>query len=196
MAESLTIWCNAKFGADAQRLLESGLGPHRLLLSRRLQESNLASTDPDPTVQAADVALGQPYPDDVIASRSLRWIHLTSASYARYDRDDLKHEIRARGAMLTNSSQVYADPCAQHLLAFMLSGARRLSEAQADQIAHRGWTYLALRQRCAVLSGQTALIVGFGSIGRRLAELLAPFRMKVIGVRRSPREDEPIHVIA
>ena len=32
-SEKLTIWCNAKFGADAQRLLESGLNSHRLLLS-------------------------------------------------------------------------------------------------------------------------------------------------------------------
>ena len=34
--------------------------------------------------------------------------------------------------------------------------------------------------------GQTVLIVGFGAIGKRIAELLAPFGLTVIGFRRTP----------
>jgi phosphoglycerate dehydrogenase-like enzyme len=45
-----------------------------------------------------------------------------------------------------------------------------------------------------LLTGQSVLILGFGSIARRLVELLAPFRMNTIALRRSPSSDEPIAV--
>src|SRR5437773_2110335 len=192
---SLTIWCNAKFPPDAQELLLRGVGKHHLMLAQSLKESNLVGSGQDHQARGADVALGQQHPDDVIASTSLKWIHLTSAGYTRYDRADIREALGNRGAALTNSSMVYADPCAQHVLAFMLARARKLPEAHAEQIARHGWPYQALRGRCEVLTGQFALIVGYGSIGRRLIELLAPFRMEITAVRRKPRGDEPVPAI-
>ena len=38
------------------------------------------------------------------------------------------------------------------------------------------------------------LLYGYGSIARRLAEMLGPMHMNVIGVRRNPRGDERIHI--
>src|SRR2546423_12818418 len=128
---SLTIWCNAKFPLDAQELLLRGVGKHHLILAQSLKESNLVGSGQDHQARGADVALGQPHPDDVIASTSLKWIHLTSAGYTRYDRDDVKQALHDRGAVMTSSSGVYSDPCAQHVLAFMLSHARKLNDAQA-----------------------------------------------------------------
>jgi phosphoglycerate dehydrogenase-like enzyme len=46
-----------------------------------------------------------------------------------------------------------------------------------------------------LLAGQTILIVGYGAIGRRLAELLAPYSVRVIGYRRSPQPESPILVV-
>src|SRR4030095_15374841 len=46
-----------------------------------------------------------------------------------------------------------------------------------------------------LLNGQTALLVGFGAIALRLATLLAPFEMKLIGGRRQLAGDEPIAMI-
>jgi phosphoglycerate dehydrogenase-like enzyme len=191
----LTIWCNAKFPLEAQALLARGAGKHRLILAQSLEKSNLVGSGPDEQARAADVALGQPHPDDLIASASLKWIHLTSAGYTRYDRAGIRHALVKRGAMLTNSSMVYADPCAQHVLAFMFARGRKLHEAHAEQIARHGWPYQALRGRCEVLTGQSALIVGYGSIGQRLIELLAPFRMTITAARRKPRGDEPVQTI-
>jgi phosphoglycerate dehydrogenase-like enzyme len=191
----MTIWCNARFPADVQTLLEKSVGAHRLIFAASLEKSNLVGGQTDPGARAADIALGQPHPDDIIASKSLKWVHLTSAGYTRYDRADIRDALRAQGAIMTNSSLVFADPCAQHLLAFMLAQARKLPEAHADQIARRGWPYTALRSRCEVLTGQSALIVGYGSIGKRLIELLAPFRMKITAVRRTVRGDEAVPTI-
>ncbi len=52
-----------------------------------------------------------------------------------------------------------------------------------------------LRPQLKLLSGQTLVILGFGAIGRRLAELLAPFDMNVIAVRRTIRGDESVKVV-
>ena len=190
----LTIWCNATFPPGALDELKRGLSSHRLILSARTT-GNLAATGPDPDLERADVAFGQPDPQQLMSLPKLRWIHLTSAGYTRYDRDDLRAALRARGAILTNSSAVYAEPCAEHVFAMMMALARRLPQCAADQSSTRPWHAAEHRIRSKVLVGQTALIVGYGAIGRRLAELLAPLRMNVIAVRRRPSGDEGVQVL-
>ena len=192
--DSLTVWCNAKFTPEALEELKAGLQRHRLVLSGATT-SNLAAAGPDPELEGADVALGQPDPGQVMSLPKLRWVHLTSAGYTRYDRDDLRAALRARGAALTNSSAVYAEPCAEHVFSMMLALARRLPQCVVDQQAERGWKAAEHRIRSRVLVGQTVVIVGYGAIGRRLAELLAPLRMNVVAVRRNPAGDEGVAVV-
>jgi len=78
---------------------------------------------------------------------------------------------------------------AETLLAMMLFLNRRLDAAVTAQREHR-WerdVYATTRR----LAGQTALIVGYGAIGRRCAALLRAVGMTVVGVRRrvgSPAE--------
>jgi phosphoglycerate dehydrogenase-like enzyme len=170
-----------------------GAAAHELVFSDRSIALNIAHGDADAAARDSDVAFGQPNVDDVIASPRLKWVHLSTAGYTRYDREDLRAAMRGRGAVMTNSSTVFADACAQHALAMMMSLSRRLPMALAEQ-RERRWTYSPLREDARVLTGQTALIVGLGSIGRRLIELLAPFRMQVTAVRRSPRPEEALYV--
>lgn len=192
MAKTLTIWTNLALAAPLADTLRERFAPHRLIFAAAGARINLVEGDPDPACASADVALGQPAVADVLHSTTLQWVHLTSAGYTRYDRDDLRTALRARNAVLTNSSAVYADPCAQHVLAMMLAGHRQLPAALDAQRSGRGWTYRPLRERVRVLTGERTLIVGYGSIGARLAELLAPFHMTVTAVRRKPRGDEAI----
>ena len=49
--------------------------------------------------------------------------------------------------------------------------------------------------RAGRCEGQTVLIVGYGAIGKRLAELLRPFNVRVIAFRRKPRGDEGIPMV-
>jgi len=90
---------------------------------------------------------------------------------------------------------VYDDPCAQHALAMMMAFARRLPESLETQLGDRAWHWERRRSESFLLNGQTALLFGFGAIAIRLCELLAPFRMNLIGVRRSVKGDEPAKVI-
>lgn len=194
-AQRLTIWCNAKFTPDALEELQQGLRRHRLVFSSTPPTGNLAGSASDPELEQADVALGQPDPLQVMSLPRLRWVHLTSAGYTRYDRDDLRSAFRSRGAALTNSSAVYAEPCAEHAFAMMLALARRLPQSLLDQQSARAWHAAEHRIRSYVLSGQSAVIVGYGAIGRRLVELLTPLKINLVCVRRKPSGDENAKVV-
>jgi phosphoglycerate dehydrogenase-like enzyme len=190
----LTIWCNPRFPEPALELLRDGTRAHRVVFASASKESSLVGGAPDPLLDEADVAFGQPDPDQLLSAMRVKWVHLNSAGYTRHDRDDLREALRARGAVLTNSSSVYDEPCAQHLLAMMLGLARQLPQSLLDQRGARPWRAAEHRAHCRLLTGQTVLILGFGAIARRLVELLAPFRMHLVATRRSPRGDEPIRV--
>jgi phosphoglycerate dehydrogenase-like enzyme len=103
--------------------------------------------------------------------------------------------MKARGAPVTSASEVFADPCAQQMLASMLALARNLPAQLRNQDGPRDWRYLEDRFANAVLTGQTVLLLGFGTIGRRLAELLAPFGGRTMACRRAPRGDEPVEIV-
>ncbi len=193
--DPLTIWCNTKFPDPIMNRLRSALAPHRLIVASARQSSNLVGSDRDSALADADVAFGQPDPDQVLELPRVKWVHLTTAGYTRYDNDRFKTGLRSRGGTLTNSSGVYDEPCAQHLLAMMLSLARQLPAALLDQHGPRAWPYLPLREHAHLLLGQTAILYGYGAIATRLVELLQPFRMNPIGVRRKPRGDESIRVV-
>src|SRR5205823_1544574 len=157
--------------------------------------SNLAASAYDPAIEEADVAFGQPDPTAIMNAPRLRWAHLTSAGYDRYDRADLRSALAARGAVLTNSSSVYEEPCAEHAVAMMMSLARQLPAALDNQWGTKGWPDKELRRGSRLLVGQTVVVLSFGAIARRVVELLAPFRMNLIAVRRRPAGDEPIRVV-
>lgn len=146
----------------------------------------------DPSLADADIAFGQPKPGKVIELTNLKWIHVNTAGYTTYDRDDVRTALRVRGTPLTNSSQVYCEPCAEHALAMILSLARRLPQSALNQHGPKAWPMNELRGESRVLVGQTALIIGFGAIGKRLAQLLQPLRMNLIALRTHVRGDELI----
>lgn len=180
------------FPPAAAQLLREGTAGHELLVASSLTASNLASAAPDPQLPTADVVLGQPDPDAIKGAPRVRWTHLTSAGYERYDRPDFRAAMKERGSAVTNSSSVYMEPCAEHALTMILSLARQLPASFQNQSGERGWPAAAIRAESRLLAGQTVLLLGFGAIARRLAELLQPFHAKVIAIRRTVAGNESI----
>jgi phosphoglycerate dehydrogenase-like enzyme len=139
----------------------------------------------------ADVAFGQPAPQACLQSPRLRWVHLNSAGWDRFERADVREHFRATTTLLTNSSAVYREPCAQHVLALLLAEARQLGRSFTHQATDRAWTKLETRAQCRLLGpGVTVALVGYGSIAGRVAELLAPWGCEIVGVRRRPTGQE------
>ncbi len=191
----MTIWCNAKFSDADTRLLTEGTRAHRLMFSANMSTAVLAAGKPDPLLAEADIAFGQPDAAQCLANPRLRWVEITTAGYTRFDTPEFLEAFRDRGARFTSASSVFADSCAQHVLAMMLALGRRLLPSYREQMSDRSWHYDERRYESRLLTGQTVLLLGFGTIGRRLAELLAPFGMTLIAVRRQIRSERGVRII-
>ncbi len=192
---SLTIWCNAKFSDADTQLLVEGTRAHKLVFSANASASVLVAGQADPTLVGADVAFGQPDATQCLALPKLRWVEVTTAGYTRYDTPEFREGFKNRGSIFSNVSQVFADPCAQHVMAMMLALGRQLLPSHKDQITDHAWNYAQRRYDSRLLTGQTVVLLGFGAIGRRLAELLAPFGMTIIAVRRQVRSERGVRVV-
>jgi phosphoglycerate dehydrogenase-like enzyme len=104
----------------------------------------------------------------------IRWVQLPSAGVESWlDRiDDARAWTSAAGA--------YGLPVAEHALALLLAGARRL----ADCARAATWTEPPARP----LDGSTVAIVGAGGIGRALMRLLEPLDVEVLALTRRGRD--------
>ncbi len=191
----LTIWCNGKFSDEAEALLAEGAQGHRLVYAENRAASVLVAGKPDPALAEADVAFGQPDAAQCLVHRRLKWVEVTTAGYTRFDTPEFREDFRARGAAFTNASGVFAEPCAQHVLGMMLALGRQLLASHRDQLTDHSWHYTERRYDSRLLTGQTVLMLGYGAIGRRLTELLAPFRMTIYAVRRQTRSESGVRVI-
>jgi phosphoglycerate dehydrogenase-like enzyme len=191
----MKIWCNGDFGAEGMKLLAEGAAAHTLVLSDKRNRSVLTQGQRDPTLAGADIAFGQPDPADCLENGSLRWIEVSSAGFTRYDNDPFREGIRSRGTVFTNASQVYADACAEHVLAMILALGRQLLPSYGRQLGDRAWPDADWRANSTILARQTVVLLGFGSIGRRLSELLAPFGVRIYAVRRKIHSEPGVHVV-
>lgn len=113
----------------------------------------------------------------------LQWLQIVSSGYdnvARYGAPD--HIFVTRGG------PNHAPAVAEHAVMLLLALVRRLPEYERNRVAHR-WDRQGLRFRMGSLEAGTAVIVGFGAIGREVARRLRPFGMRIVGVKR--RQPEP-----
>jgi len=190
----LKIWANPFLNETAKDSLLNATKPYTLFLGGQT-EHVLDPGAEDSRMLEAEIIFGQPDPAGVLQSRKLRWIHLSTTGYAPYNTPAFRSGLKNLSAVLTNSSGVFDEPCAQHLMAWLLTDSRQLYPSYDNQREQRAWPQNELREKTRLLSGQTILIVGYGAIGRRLGELLAPYSVRLIGYRRSPQAGSPIEVV-
>ncbi|MBC7222863.1 MAG: hydroxyacid dehydrogenase [Anaerolineae bacterium] len=96
---------------------------------------------------------------------------------------------RQRGIYVLNTPLAPVEPVAELALGLMIALAR--SVVQLDRATRQGAWDERLRRRGPELLGKTLGLVGFGRIGRRVAELVQPLRMRVLyyDVRRYPEAE-------
>ena len=171
------------------------MAPHQVVLPAKAASSVLAESNPDAAFTDADVVFGQPGAEEVLQAPRLRWLHISSAGYTRYDTPEFRKAAKERKLVVTNSSTVYAEPCAEHVFSFMMANARQLPTALKSDRDPGSLAWHQLRSSCALLKGQSAVILGFGNIARHLVGLLRPFGMQITAVRRQPKGDEGVSTI-
>jgi phosphoglycerate dehydrogenase-like enzyme len=115
----------------------------------------------------------------------LRFVQSCSAGTDQYDRDVL----RQAGIRLASGQGCNANAVSEHAIAQILALLRRLPEARDNQ-ARRHWRGMMgdFARREDEAGGKTAIVVGTGRIGGRIARLCKALGMRVIGVRRDPAQ--------
>lgn len=192
----LKVYTDIKAPAELLAWLQAEIHPHHLLLPTTPGDSVLAEAPPDPQMQEADVLLGQPSLAGVCGALKARWLQVSSAGFTRYDTPEFRNLAADRNLLVTNSSSVYDQACAEHVFAFMLAQSRLLPTALAATFPNGSREWLHLRNGCRSLQGERVLIAGYGAIAARLVRLLEPFGMRLVAMRRQARGDEGMPVIS
>jgi phosphoglycerate dehydrogenase-like enzyme len=102
------------------------------------------------------------------------WVQLPQAGVERV----VEAGVIDRQRRWTSAKGAYAEPVAEHALALLLAGLRRL----AERARARSWG----EEAGTSLFGQRVTIIGGGGIATVLLRLLGPFRAQVTVVRRRP----------
>ncbi|MDQ8198102.1 D-2-hydroxyacid dehydrogenase [Pelagicoccus enzymogenes] len=189
------IYIDFPLTPELKSRIENGTRGHQLVIPAK-PATVLGLGDIEPEFYDCDILFGQPQTDAVAKASSLKWIQVSSSGITRYDTPDFREAMTQRGIPICNSAHVFNEACADHALAFMLAQSRQLPQALASQAPNGTEAWQAIRSGGVPLRGQSVLILGFGAIGRRLAELLAPFEMQLTAYRRTPRGDEGMPVVS
>ncbi len=144
-------------------------------------QQRIADELPTASILCGHVKVPVPW-DEVVSKGQLKWIQSSAAG--------LDHCLvpSVVDIQVTSASGVLADQVAEHTLALILASLRRLPlfwRAQGEKQFQR--------QPTRDLHRATVGIVGFGGIGRRVAELLAGFKTRIVATDMFP-VDQPDHV--
>lgn len=122
----------------------------------------------------------------VVRRGRLRWIQSSAAGLDHC----LLPVVVESAIVITSASGVLADQVAEHALALLTATLRRLPTFFRAQAARE-----FVRRPTRDLHEQTVGIVGLGGVGRRVAEVLATFRTRMLATDYFPF-DRPPHVAA
>jgi len=193
---NLKIFIDFAGTPDILELLNEETAGHELIFSKSPATSVLFKAEWDPQLEDVDIYFGQPDHQMIDRFKQLKWIQVSTSSITRYDNQQFRDLVSKRNITVCNSASVYNESCAFHTLGFILAQARQLPSVLNAYTDIGSETWYNLRHSCIPLPDQTVLILGYGAIGKRLAELLGPFHMNVIAYRRKARGDESVPVIS
>lgn len=116
--------------------------------------------------------------------RDVKFVQLLSAGY-----DHLKFEMFPPSSLIAANQGAYALPMAEHVLAMMLDGAKRLRRYH-KRLANGEFNQLESFTK--QVTNSTLGIIGFGSIGKETARLMRPFNLKIIALNTTGKTDREV----
>ena len=123
--------------------------------------------------------------------RNLKYIGLFATGYNNIDIE----YARELGITVCNAGSYSTDAVAQHTFALILNHFGKIKEYDRF-VKDGGWkeakVFSPFVYTMSELAGKTIGIVGYGAIGKKVAEIAKAFGMKVLAYNRSPKEEEGV----
>lgn len=166
--------------ADDQ-LRQIGAVSSRVRLSYRPATPYVRPPEVDPELRDAEVLLGYHAYFAMEQAPRLRWLQLSSDGV-----DHLRGKPIMRSHVTITNARVFATPISEFVFASILSWAYRFPRAREE--FQRGRRYPRdqwVEYLSQEIAGRTLAVIGYGSIGQRLATIAHAFGMNVIATRRS-----------
>ncbi|MCD6452607.1 MAG: D-2-hydroxyacid dehydrogenase [Acidobacteria bacterium] len=138
-------------------------------------------------IEDADIYFGWALPGEVLRrAKKLRWIHASAAGIRRH----LIPELVNSEIIFTNSRGVFSEPIAEYVIGAMIFFSRSFNLAHRFQL-ERKWAQIEIVSEGGLfeLRGKTLGVVGYGSIGKKVAEKGKCLGMKVIAIKRHLTEE-------
>jgi glyoxylate/hydroxypyruvate reductase len=157
--------------------LQQALGQDTLFQSRDFTDQSAERA----AFEACEIVFGNPPAAWVGASAALRWIQLESVGFNAYLLLDWSKLIPR--LQVTNLAGFFDEPAAESILAGVLALYRRI-DLFVNERPRAHWAGDAARPGMRTLKGAKVLLLGFGAINKRVAELLAPFACQLTTIRR------------
>jgi len=115
----------------------------------------------------------------------VKWIQASASGIGQFVAE-MRYAERMPDTVITNTRGVHAQPLAEFCIMVMLMFRKGLLRMVRQQ-ARKHWERFAGTD----LEGRTAVILGYGAIGREVARMCKAMRMQVIGVGRSSASQLP-----
>jgi phosphoglycerate dehydrogenase-like enzyme len=138
-------------------------------------------------IRDADVLYGFPTGDLLRAAKSLRWIQSPSAG-VNYLQD--LPELVESDIVLTNTRGAHGPSIGEHTFALLFALTRHIPESIQAQRDHY-WARPELYRTSREMRGSTMGIIGYGAIGRGVAQRARGFDMEVLTVDPHPEPGAP-----
>lgn len=169
-------------------LLQSHLRPETVARLRALSPTlDIVDVTADDTFDidaladpAVEIIVGRRAPADLTRVPGLRWLQVGSAGVDHLAADP----PWAKGILVTNGRGVFAVPIGEYVSGAILRINQPVGRWAADQASHQ-WP-VHDEPVATVVRGRTAVLVGYGSIGREVARQLAALGLRILAVKPRP----------
>lgn len=183
MSEEREILLTVQFNQDQLNELQS-IAPDFKVSSNPLMQGQELPEERWVKVEVLYTFRALPLPEQ---APNLRWIQFHLAGIEEHLDQPILHQVRVQATTLSGAN---APQVAEHAIAMLLAVGHHLPDMVADQSRSQWPTQRAQRYVPKELMNSTVGIIGYGSVGQRLARMLQSFDVTILASKRDLMQTE------